>query len=184
MGVMVGYVLAGGRSKRMGTHKGMLPYGDHPTMIDSIADTLRVHCVRVHAVIKPGQIEQCPEQISPLVERPGLPEHPLSGIVAGLDALGPKDWGVFVPCDSPGMSRCDIQRLLDVAQQGRGSVASDGVKTHPLICCIPSTAIQWALECVENERSARHFVATLTPVVFSGSALQNYNTPEQWEGQV
>ena len=38
MGMMVGYVLAGGRSQRMGSHKGLLPFGGYPTMIECIMD--------------------------------------------------------------------------------------------------------------------------------------------------
>lgn len=155
----------------------MLPFGDHSTMIQCVVEGLRPVCGRVQTIVKPGQQDQCPATVETLIEPDGLPQHPLSGIVAGLNALGPDDWAVFVPCDTPCLGSNDIERLVEVAQMGEGSVASDGSQRHPLLCCVPGRAAHKALDCMLNGRSARRFVEGLDAVVMSERALQNFNTP-------
>ena len=147
-------------------------------MIECIAHALRPLCDRVEVVIKHGQHAQSPQRVLQCEEPIGLPNHPLSGVYTGLHVLENDDWAVFVPCDTPHITNTQLRKLIDAARMHQGSVASDGLDLHPLLCCVPRNWVLHAKECLEQGWSAKRFASQLAPVVFPKESLKNYNCPK------
>ena len=92
---MNGFVLAGGRSKRMGRDKALLQYGGRPLIAHAV-DLLKA------AGVEPRIVGTRPDlaAYAPIVEdlHPGC--GPLGGIEAAL-ASSSSEWNVFLPVDLP-----------------------------------------------------------------------------------
>jgi len=173
-----GYVLAGGRSSRMGRDKSRLPWGQS-TLIEMVA-------AEVAAVT--GSVATVGGEPIPgirYVADPLSGYGPVAGIAAALrDSSEP--WTLAVACDMPGITGAFLQRLLREAQGSEGAipVTSDG-RTHPL-CAVWSTAaaretFDRALEA--GEHTLRHVVRGLRcvfPAVDDPGLLRNVNTPEEY----
>jgi molybdopterin-guanine dinucleotide biosynthesis protein A len=90
-----GYVLAGGRSARMGTDKALLELDGKP-LIEHAVRKLRRICSDVHILSSNVELEW----YAPLV--PDL--HPGCGPIGGIEAAllrSPFDWNVFLAVDMP-----------------------------------------------------------------------------------
>lgn len=112
-----GFVLAGGRSTRMGQDKALLQLGG-VTLVERCLGKLRAVCDEV--AITGGQ---------PGLERYGrvIPDEapgcgPLGGIVAALEQSA-HEWNLFLPVDAPFVPEECLEALLQAAGQG-GSVAA------------------------------------------------------------
>ncbi len=90
-----GYVLAGGRSSRMGRDKALLELGGKPLALHAVTKLQRV-CSDVH--ILSGNMELA--AYAPLVQdlHPGC--GPIGGIEAAL-AHSYDEWNLFLPVDMP-----------------------------------------------------------------------------------
>ncbi len=92
---MNGFVLAGGRSTRMGRDKALLEYHGRP-LIEHAVRLLREAGLRPHIVGSRPDLAQYAPVISDLHEACG----PLGGIEAALSATGSK-WNLFLAVDLP-----------------------------------------------------------------------------------
>ncbi|HEY1743262.1 MAG TPA: molybdenum cofactor guanylyltransferase [Granulicella sp.] len=90
-----GFVLAGGKSSRMGQDKALLPFLGRP-MIEIAAEKLREFCAEVSIV---GNREDL-QVFSPVVREERLDVGPVAGIEAGLLA-STQPWAMFMPVDVP-----------------------------------------------------------------------------------
>lgn len=88
-----GYVLAGGRSSRMGQDKALLKLGGR-TLLDRAVSTLR-RCTGDVTVVGTDLLPEVPSIAD---EAPG--QGPLGGIEAALSHLS-RDWAAFLPVDMP-----------------------------------------------------------------------------------
>ncbi|MGQ0848093.1 MAG: molybdenum cofactor guanylyltransferase [Actinomycetota bacterium] len=126
---MLGVVLAGGASRRMGRDKASVLVGDRP-MIDWVNDALRSVCARVLTFGGPG----------------GLADHPggggpLAGLAAAL-ALG--EPLLAVALDQPWVREETLARLADV---GETAVPIDqGMRQVTCGCYFPNLALEAANE--------------------------------------
>lgn len=172
-----GYVLAGGRSSRMGRDKARLPWGGR-TLIEFIA--AEVAAVTGSAAIVGGE----PVAGRKYVEDPVVGYGPVAGIAAALrDSRQP--WTLVVACDMPVIEAGLLHRLLNAAEgSGAIPVTPDG-RMHPL-CAVWSTAE--ALPAFERalasgEHTLRNVVRGLQFVflpVDDAGLLRNLNTPEEY----
>jgi molybdenum cofactor guanylyltransferase len=90
-----GYVLAGGRSSRMGTDKSLLPLAGKPLIAHAVAKLRRV-CAEVHILSANPALAT----YAPLV--PDI--HPNCGPVGGIEAAlahSARDWNLILPVDVP-----------------------------------------------------------------------------------
>jgi molybdopterin-guanine dinucleotide biosynthesis protein A len=128
---MIAFVLAGGRSQRMGADKARIPFPGSDPMALAVADALSI----VGAV---GIVRTTPDPwpLRVIVE-PSHPEpHPLRGVATALaHASGP--FAMIAPCDLPWLSPDDVARLFAAAP----SVAIHQGRRHPLLIAAP--ADQW-----------------------------------------
>jgi molybdopterin-guanine dinucleotide biosynthesis protein A len=108
------FAVAGGRSRRMGRDKALLPWAG-ATLLDHTLDRLRAVCDDVRILCGPEA--RYAERGLPLV-RDALPDAgPLAGVLAGLDALGgdagaARAAALFLAIDLPVVPPALLVRLL------------------------------------------------------------------------
>lgn len=175
-GTTAGYVLAGGRSSRMGTDKSKLRWRGL-TLIEYVAEEVRAASGSVAIV---GGEERQGMRVIP-DEFPGF--GPLGGIATALSD-SPADWTLITACDMPELTREWLSALLErAAGQVLVPRTADG-QIHPL-------------SAVWHKSSAPHVRATVLSGVHTvkeallaldcrwadvedGVVLSNVNTPQDW----
>ena len=90
-----GFVLAGGRSSRMGLDKAMLPFRGQP-MVEIAVEKLRSFCAEVSIAGNRDDLAN----FAPVVHETRLDAGPGAGVEAGLTACS-QDWALFIPVDVP-----------------------------------------------------------------------------------
>ena len=144
-----GYVLAGGRSSRMGADKALLQLAGKPLIAHAVAKLRRL-CADVHTLSATPTLAA----YAPLV--PDL--HPNCGPVGGVEAAlahSSRDWNLILPIDVPFLPTAILQTLVaDTVARGEttrvGMLALDG-RPQPAVCLLhkdisPSIAAAVALE--------------------------------------
>lgn len=173
--MILGVVLAGGQSSRMGRDKAQVQLGDR-TLLERVRARLAPQVERVVASLKtaagPGTIGD-----------PGGIEGPLAGILAGLEYAGAAGAGLvaFVPTDTPFLP-ADFVARAEAAMRAEGAeiaLGAHGGRTHYAVGL-------WRAELAEplrawlitNERhSLRDFAATrrMAAVEFPGAVDPFFN---------
>lgn len=112
------FILAGGRSSRMGTDKGLMDFRGKP-MIESVGDVLRPLFSNIVIVSNnPAYTKFGFEVIPDDIPAAG----PLGGIITGL-RFSKTDWSFFVACDMPLVSVPVIETLTNLTEQPSSSVS-------------------------------------------------------------
>ena len=88
-------VLAGGRSRRMGAAKAVVPFGGEPLIARPLAAAA---AAGLEAVVVAKPSSELPPLDVPVWFEPAEPRHPLAGLVRALEAGRPV---VAVACDMP-----------------------------------------------------------------------------------
>ena len=171
-----GYVLAGGRSSRMGRDKARLPFrgGD---LVSTVAAAVARAAGNVTLV---GHAES-----TGITDRyPG--EGPLGGILTALHHTS-TDWNLIVACDMPQLSAAFLGELVDRALRSPAGVllpcGPDGLP-QPL-CAVYHRR---ALAVLEDHfaRGERQVTAAFAGLAVERLAVaellpfHNINTPEDW----
>jgi molybdopterin-guanine dinucleotide biosynthesis protein A len=182
-----GYVLAGGRSTRMGRDKALLPYRG-ATLAAHVAGIVR------EALSIPGQTGAVALIGDPVrYANLGYPIHadlvadcgPLGGIFTAV-TLAATDWSLVVACDMPGLSIVSLRTLIARAGQCLGNcviATGAGGEPEPLCAIYHRRCLPVLDRAVRDKRlKMRDLVPELEPeiVPLPPSALANVNTPEEW----
>lgn len=126
-----GFVLAGGRSSRMGRDKALLPFAGQPLIARALG-TLRE--AGVSASISGARALL--ESLAPVVTDFARGLGPLSGICSALDSTAAR-WAVFVPVDLPLLPASLLAYLLQHAQTTRQAITLASVSgvahTFPVV---------------------------------------------------
>ena len=180
---ITGIILAGGKSSRMGSDKGLLKL-DNSTFIERIATVLKpfVNDIIIVSDYKAHDAFGL-KRIKDLYKDAG----PLSGILSGLKQSKTEN-NIVLSCDIPFISEELITKLIAHSDEDAliNQIECEG-KTMPLIatykkqCCL---AIQKALD--NDERRVRVLVKSLNPNTISVDSnyklmVENINTPEQYK---
>ncbi len=180
-------VLAGGRSKRMGTEKATIPFCGR-RMIDVVVERLRgltdevVVCARERSVLEPILV--------PVVEDAEEYAGPLPALVAGIRSAGTTKV-VAVACDMPFLSvplLADLAARLDDNVDAVVPVTEDG--PQPLHAAYGDCAVEPLLAALAaGERSLRGALDRLRVrwveeevwrgLDPTGRSFRNINTPEE-----
>ena len=175
-----GYVLAGGRSSRMGRDKARLPFrgGD------------LVSAVAAEVVRAAGNATLVGHSDLPAIADRYPGEGPLGGILTALHHTS-SDWNLIVACDMPEISAAFLAELVAHALRSPADVLLpvdfDG-RPQPL-CAVYH---RHALAVLERHFASgvRKITAALTGLVVERLAVaelslfQNVNTPEDWAAYV
>jgi molybdopterin-guanine dinucleotide biosynthesis protein A len=177
-----GFVLAGGKSSRMGRDKALLPHNGTP-LAGHVARQVLSAAGEVTVIGDPDRYFRLGfAVVGDLIE----PCGPLGGIFTALTVSG-RDWNLVAACDMPRIDPRDLIRLLKLAGQGEGGCViprDAGGKSHPLCAvyhrsCLP--AITRAIR--ERRLKVTEVLGDLRPVfapVSDPASLTNINTPEDW----
>jgi len=186
-----GIVLCGGRSRRMGSSKALLPFG---------AETMLQRVVRlVGTVVSPVVVVAAPDQVLPdlpadvaivVDEREG--RGPLEGLRAGLTALpGEVDVAYVTSCDVPLFVPGFARRLIDLLGDHEITVMEIDGFAHPLSAVYRRTTLPhvegllahdrlrpaFLFDVVRTRRVQANEVSDVDPQLLT---LRNLNTPEDY----
>jgi molybdopterin-guanine dinucleotide biosynthesis protein A len=176
-----GFVLAGGRSSRMGQDKALLTLGGEP-LVKRAIQKLRKICAEVAIA---GGTEDL-ARFGRVIPDKTCGCGPLGGIVSALEQSS-SEWNLFLPVDAPYVPISALKALLAMAGAfpGVGVMARVRGLMHPL-CAVYSRN---ALEALERELVAGRWKVTLAiesagPVKVMDfedpSWFANLNTPEEF----
>lgn len=176
-----GFVLAGGRSSRMGRDKALLPAGEK-TLVEQIAGYVREAAGSATLIGPPDRYQSLGfPVIADAVEGAG----PLGGIYTALLETQ-AEWNLIVACDMPNLTPEFLRILLREAKEAGKDclVPSTTAGLEPLCAVYRRTVLAAAGRAIhQNLLKMRDFVLTLDtcvwPVADSG-ALRNINTPQEW----
>ena len=177
-----GFVLAGGKSSRMGEDKALLKIGDE-TFAERAARTLSPVCEgRVRIVLNPNQSAadfSRFEFVRDLFNERGAP----GGIHAAL-ANSESEWTIILACDMPLATEETISRLAEIALNVPPEISAvvprqpDG-RLQPLCAVYRTSACLPRLEKLllsKESFSVRDFLATIDTVY-----TENKKTPSETE---
>ena len=188
--MVLGLILAGGRSQRFGAEKAAALLGGL-TLLERAHGRLSAVCRQV-AVSAPvgGAAAALAERLgAPLLPDPyGAPRGPLSGILAGLDwALGEREELLLtLPCDAPLLPDDLEARLLAAVAAAPAAVARSPEGLQPL-CAVWRTALARPLRAAlaDGLHPPVHQVLTdanAAEALFADAgAFLNINTPADFE---
>lgn len=176
------FILAGGRSRRMGRDKALLEYCGRP-LAAYVAGQAAAAAGRAWLV---GPEEKYGHLGFPCLDERFAGCGPLSGIEAAL-ASGLADWCLVLGCDMPGADAASLSRLLDFAE-GCGAdaavtVGQDG-RPEPLCAVYHARLAPLAARLLEQGRLAVHdLLASIRWMPFPAPHPRfaaNINTPAEW----
>ena len=179
-----GFVLAGGRSSRMGRDKALLPLGDS-TLVEQVAARIRAATGNVTLIGPPERYGGLGHPVvGDLVEGCG----PLGGVYTAL-SITSADWNLVVACDMPGLTVEFLERLL-AAGEAAGLdclVPQTSSGLEPLCAVYHRRCLAAAKAAIFHKAFKMHdFVSGLrckTWPLSDPSPLENINTPEEWSAR-
>jgi molybdopterin-guanine dinucleotide biosynthesis adapter protein len=110
-------VLAGGASLRMGRDKATIELASGETMLQTVLRTCRQLDGRVIVASRHSLHERIAHEVGAEFVRDDGPQHPASGLVAGLRALDGEPGIVALACDSPAVQLSVLRRLAAASDQ-------------------------------------------------------------------
>lgn len=168
-----GYVLAGGRSTRMGRDKALLPFGGR-TLLQHVAGIVREAAGEVTVLGDPEKYGRLGLRAIPDV----VPDSgPMGGLLTAMkDANEPRI--LLVACDMPNLTVAFLRELIGTKGE---IVVPDSGRLHPL-CAIYARRWWPAVEFAVRQRLLKmHDFLSTVPVQrvpADPNLLKNLNTPE------
>ena len=179
-GSRAGFVLAGGRSSRMGRDKALLPWKGS-TLIQSVAREVFQAAGSANLV--------GPPELYGKLGFPVIPDRfpgcgPLGGLHAALSA-GLADWNLVVACDMPAVTDEMLSELLAAAEESEAEalVPSTPDGWQPLCAVYHAGLLPLVESAIQAKRLKMHdFVSSIQARFWPApdpSLFRNVNTPEQ-----
>ncbi len=190
---LTGIILAGGRNRRMGTRKWLLPFAGEAMIIRQIS-IMRTICGQL--IVSANESER----VRALVDRDVLVTediHPDTGPLGGLHAalsIARNRYAWVVACDMPFLSPQAALLLLSHAQEGAYDAAIPRIdgRNHPLHGIYANTLADSVSALIRaDKRSVNDLLSAARTVSVEEDQFQleridlrfvrNMNTPEQYE---
>lgn len=175
------FVLAGGKSKRMGTDKGLVKFKGNP-MISHIIEILDKLNLKTSIV---SSNEEYLKFGKPVYKDVIPNKGPLGGLYTALE-YSQAPMVLLLACDMPSINRKGIQSLMTVAEPGKIAIATDRTQISPLFACYPrSLKDKVANALLADELKMQDFISKQSHVVLDLNSLgnteilQNLNTLEE-----
>lgn len=139
--VIYGLVLVGGKSRRMGSDKALLRYGEQGTQLERTAEVLNSVCEKVFISQREEQGFECPEKTQPIYDSVEDARGPLCGILSAMAAHPNAHW-LILACDLPFLKQATLEKLIHEFQQTEPQLTAyrsthDGLP-EPLCAIYPS----------------------------------------------
>lgn len=163
-----GFVLAGGRSTRMGRDKALLPWNGG-TLLEHVAAIVREAVGNVTVIGRDAHPDVIPDC------------GPLGGLLTAF-SLSTSERVLLVACDMPNLTAELLRGMLGVS--GDAVVAESAGRLHPL-CAVYHRKLQPQVASAVQQRSLKmhDFLSTLPLqryLVQDPGLLKNLNTPEDF----
>lgn len=129
-----GLVLCGGGSRRMGTDKAALPFGDQ-TLLERVVGRLASEVDELWVVAREGQdlpALRLAGRAVPVARDPAEGLGPLAGVVAGLRVTR-AELAFVVSCDSPLLRPAFVARLFALTQGHTATIPQHGGHLVPTV---------------------------------------------------
>lgn len=176
------FILAGGRSRRMGRDKALLEIGGEP---------LAARVARIAAEAAGRAFLVAPAALYGRLGYPCLDERfPGSGPLSGLEAAlrsGLAQWCLLLACDMPGVDAASLRSLIDAAETQACDAAvtvSAGGRPEPLCAVYHARLAPLAERRLLEGRLALHeLLSSIRWIPFPAphpAFAANINTPEEW----
>lgn len=184
-----GFVLAGGKSNRMGQDKALMRFGKKPLVLRA-AESLGPFVQEIAVLASPGR---CRNLGLPVIVDKWPDQGPLAAVCTGLHSSR-TEWNIFLACDLPLVSRQFMRFLVERVRATRSDAvvprAEDG--WQPLCAAYHSRCRTVFAQAIEEGRRSiiglfdevRVEAITHDEMVSAGLSheeLANANTPEDWE---
>src|SRR5690606_11668681 len=186
---LIGLVLCGGKSSRMGTDKGMLVKGDC-TWAEHMETKLKLLGLKTYVSInslqfgKYGQFFPSKALIPDTVDVKG----PLGGLLSAHQRFPRKDI-LVVPCDMVDLDASLLQRLLAIRRQIVGAevyVYGHAMFTEPLCAIYAASGLRKLFSDYKNgnlhsfsvQRATKSLSTVHLPIPEDIDGFRNYNTPD------
>lgn len=175
------FILAGGKSRRMGTDKGLINFKGMP-MILHIIKLLDELDLKTSIISSNHEYQKFGKPVyQDLIPNKG----PLGGLYTALE-YSQSPMLLLLACDMPSINRAGIQSLMRIAETGKITVAKDAKQISPFFACYPQILkgeVKKAL--LANELKMQDFVLKQPHKILNLNALnnvevlQNLNTVEE-----
>ena len=179
--LLYGLVLAGGKSSRMGTDKGLIVFHGKPQR-EHMFDLLQSHCDKVYTSSFQGQ--QVPEKLNPLVDEYDL-GSPINGILTAFKNFPECAW-LIIAVDMPKVNHDVINLLLQNRDHSKMATCfynSDEKLPEPLLTLWEPAAYPLLQEFVKGGRVSprdflkQHDIQMIYPP--DNTIFQNINSQDQ-----
>lgn len=181
MEAITGIILAGGKSTRMGTDKGLMPFRGKP-MIQHIIDPMAKICQRILLVTGNPMYGMFGFE---LVKDEQPDYGPVMGILSGLRQSG-TDRNIILSCDAPFVGFELMKELVLRSDEANVIAASSSEGIHPLIAvynrnCLPVFELAVArdehrLRTVLEELKVEELIVKSEALVINVNAIEDLKT--------
>lgn len=178
-----GFVLAGGRSSRMGRDKALLEL-DGETLVERAARRVLAAAGRVAVV---GNSERHARFGWPVVADLRAGDGPLAGIEAALASPYAAEWNLVVACDMPSLAPDLLERLIAEARLRRPDCVTAYTVAHGVepLCAVYGRGFlavaRRALDAGRRKvRDAFEGLDVIHLETGNEAAVANVNTPADW----
>jgi molybdenum cofactor guanylyltransferase len=175
-----GLVLAGGRSSRMGTDKGLLVYNGKAQR-EFLFELLKEFCHQVYTSCRKDQ--NIPETLNPLVDRFDI-AGPMNGILTAFTHQPDASW-LIIAVDMPYVNTFTLQSLTSVSVENKIATCFYNPETQqpePLLTLWEPGAYPLLLAfTAQGNISPREFLKTHNVNLIQppdGKMLLNFNSPK------
>lgn len=160
-----GFVLAGGRSSRMGRDKALTPFAGRP-LIETTLSSLRQVGIRVRIAGFRSDLSQYAEGVPDEIRDAG----PLGGVYSALASSSAR-WNVFVPVDMPLVSAALLRVLLQraVLTDALITAATVGGVLQPFPVVLQHAVLQAIPQHLAERSVACHYAWKTIPNELGGS---------------
>jgi molybdopterin-guanine dinucleotide biosynthesis protein A len=168
----VGAVLAGGRSRRMGTAKALVELAGRPLISHPLAAVADASLEPI-VVAKPDS--PLPELACRVVREPAEPAHPLRGIVSALEESRGRAV-IALACDMPMVPPALLEWLAGLG--GRVVVPRVGERLQPLLARYEPAVAGALCAALDRDAAAHDAVLALEPRVVAEDELARFGDPQ------
>ena len=168
----VGAVLAGGRSRRMGSPKALVALAGRPLILHPLA---AVEAASLEPIVVAKEGSPLPEVSCRVVREPAEPTHPLRGVVSALDQSGGSPI-IALGCDMPLVPAPLLEWLAGL--DAPAAVPEAAGRVQPLLARYEPSMAPALEAALEGGESAHRAVAELDPRIVTEAELARFGDPD------